>query len=98
MPYLKFLYLVLRGEAVACDETGGDSHMLADFAVGGQRFGKHKHRGFRKLVLANVVRRQCGRRVFCDLLIVDADHFDISRHHHIFGGKCLQHANGRFPQ
>ena len=48
MPYLKFLYLVLRGEAVACDETGGDSHMLADFAVGGQRFGKHKHRGFRK--------------------------------------------------
>ena len=67
--------------------------MLADFAVGGQRFGKHKHRGFRKLVLANVVRRQCGRRVFCDLLIVDADYFDISRHHHIFGGKCLQHAN-----
>lgn len=53
--------------------------MLADFAVGGQRFGKHKHRGFRKLVLANVVRRQCGRRVFCDLLIVDADYFDISR-------------------
>lgn len=41
MPYLKFLYLVLRGEAVACDETGGDPHMLADFAVGGQRFGKH---------------------------------------------------------
>ena len=55
--YLEFLFLVLRGEAVAGDETGGDSHMLADFAVGGQCFGKHEYCGFRKFVLADVVRR-----------------------------------------
>ena len=42
MLYLEFLFSVLWGEAVAGDETGGDSHMLADFSVGGQCFGKHE--------------------------------------------------------
>ena len=55
--YLEFLFSVLWGEAVAGDETGGDSHMLADFSVGGQCFGKHEYCGFRKFVLADVVRR-----------------------------------------
>lgn len=89
MLYLKFLFSVLRGETVACDETGGDSHMLADRAIRGQCFGKHERCGFREFVLANVVRRQCGRCVFRDLLIVDADYFDILWHYHIFGGKRL---------
>ena len=31
--------------------------MLADFAVDGQCFGKHEYCGFRKFVLADVVRR-----------------------------------------